>query len=298
MSEVDAERVLREKISSVPIHAETHLGPVTLRVANLDRSRRFYEDVLGFRRVAPSESLPAFGAEGTRPLLFLQETPGARPMPRHASGLYHFAILVPTRADLGRSLQRLVDAGVRIGHSDHLVSEALYLSDPDDNGIEIYRDRPRSAWTWGSGEVRMAVNPLDLDNLVAESARDARPWTGLPTGTRIGHIHLQVSDLEQAVAFYHGLLGFDITARYPGAVFFSAGAYHHHIGVNIWNSRGAPPAPAGSAGLEAFVIEVPTKEELTRLADRLTSAGVPLRQREGRLLVRDPCNIQIVITVQ
>ncbi len=298
MTEVDAERVLNEKISSVPIHPETHLGPVTLRVANLDRSRRFYEDVLGFRRIAPSEPWPAFGAEGTRPLLFLQETPGARPMPRHASGLYHFAIVVPTRADLGRTLQRLVDAGVRIGHSDHLVSEALYLSDPDGNGIEIYRDRPRAAWTWASGEVRMALDPLDLDDLLAEGARDPRPWTGLSAGTRIGHIHLQVSDLEQAMVFYHELLGFAVTARYPGAVFFSAGGYHHHIGVNIWNSRGAPPAPAGSAGLEAFVIEVATKDEQARLADRLTSAGVPLMRREGRLLVRDPWNIQIVMAVQ
>jgi catechol 2,3-dioxygenase len=240
---------------------------------------------------------PALGTEEIPPVLRLQEVPGARPMPRHASGLYHFAILVPTRADLGRSLGRLVEAGIQIGQADHLVSEALYLSDPDGNGIEIYRDRPRSAWSWTSGKVQMAVDPIDLDDLMAEGARDSHPWAGLPSGTRIGHIHLQVSDTERAVDFYHGVLGFDITAHFPGAVFMSAGGYHHHLGLNTWNSRGAPPAPAGSAGLESFVVEVPHADEQARLADRLTRAGVPFTQREGLLSTSDPWKNQVVIKV-
>jgi catechol 2,3-dioxygenase len=281
--------------SAPSIHPDTRLGPVTLRIANLDRALQFYEGVLGFQRLAPLADLTLLGAAGAPPLVRLQLTPGARPMPRSASGLYHFAILVPTRADLGRSLRRLAEAGVDIGQSDHLVSEALYVSDPDGNGIEIYRDRPRSAWTWSNGFVQMAVGPLDLVDLLAEGDRDPRPWTGLPAGTRIGHVHLQVSDTERAAGFYHGLLGFDITARLPGAVFAGAGGYHHHLGLNSWSSRGALPAPPATAGLESFEIEVPSASEQARLAERLTAAAVPLILSDGRLSLHDPWNIEVVV---
>jgi catechol 2,3-dioxygenase len=314
-------------VSKAPaIHPGTQIGAITLRVANLERAARFYEDVLGFRRVEQAAgSKPAapprarleavsrqaagsvsrltadsltLGAEGTAPLLELRETPGARPMPRHASGLYHFAILVPTRADLGRSLRRLADAGIEIGSSDHLVSEALYLSDPDGNGIEIYRDRPRASWKWKGSVVQMAVDPLDLDGLLAEGARDARPWSGLSAGTRIGHIHLQVGDIAQALAFYQGLLGFELTAQMPGAAFISAGGYHHHIGMNTWHSRGAPPAPSGSAGLQAFVVEVPDAQEQARLSERLSAAGIPVTQHDGNVSARDPWNNEVIVAVR
>ena len=256
------------------IHPETQMGPVTLRVASLERSAEFYEQVLGFRPVPGasagtlerSADSQVLGSEDGTPLLTLLERPGARPMPRRASGLYHFAILLPTRAELGRALRRLADAGIEVGSADHLVSEALYISDPDGNGIEIYRDRPRSAWKWNGSTVQMAVDPLDLQGLLAEAAREPRPGTGLPAGTRMGHVHLQVSDIAQALAFYQGLLGFELTAQMQGAAFISAGKYHHHLGLNTWQSRGAPPAPAGTAGLESLVVEVPNMEEQEQMA--------------------------------
>jgi catechol 2,3-dioxygenase len=285
-------------VSKAPaIHPDTQIGAVTLRVANLGRAARFYEDVLGFRPSERSADSLELGADGTAPLLKLRETPGARPMPRSASGLYHFAILVPTRVDLGRSLRRLAETGIEIGSADHLVSEALYISDPDGNGIEIYRDRPRSEWKRNGGTVQMAVDPLDLHGLLAEGARDPRPWTGLPAGTRIGHMHLQVSDLAQALAFYQGLLGFELTAQMPGAVFISAGGYHHHLGMNTWHSRGAPPA-SGTAGLEAFVVEVPDANEQARLSARLVDAGIPVAEHDGHVSVRDPWNNEVVIAIR
>jgi catechol 2,3-dioxygenase len=286
------------------IHPDTRLGPIVLRVADLERSLGFYQGVLGLRlldRDAESAGLAPVDAEtggSASPLVTLRQTPGARTDP-HASGLYHFALLLPTRADLGRVLQRLIDSGSRFGQADHLVSEALYLSDPDGNGIEVYRDRPRSEWTWHGGRVEMTVAPLDFAELLAEAGKEMRRGEGspgaMPPGTRIGHIHLQISDVEQAVGFYHDILGFEITASYQGATFLSAGGYHHHLGLNDWNSRGAPPAPAGSAGLESFTIQAPSVEEREKIARRLAAAGVPTALSGKRLLARDPWNIGIEI---
>jgi catechol 2,3-dioxygenase len=234
---------------SIPaIHPDTQIGVITLRVSRLQRSLRFYQEVVGFRLIEVAGRLATLAAEGTGPLLQLIETPGARPMPQNAAGLFHFAILVPTRADLGRSLRQLVAGGVQIGHSDHAVSEALYASDPDGNGIEIYWDRPAATWEWTDGVVKITIDPLDLRGLMDEGMRDRRPWTGLAAGTRIGHVHLQVSDTERMLDFYHGVLGFKVTAEFAGAVFAAAGGYHHHLAANSWNSKGAGPAPAGTAG--------------------------------------------------
>ena len=277
------------------INPDTHIGPVTLRVADLDRSLAFYQGVLGFQRLGDDGALAVLGAQAGPPLLRLLPVPGAQPMPRSAAGLYHLAILVPTRADLGRSLRRLAEAGIEIGQADHLVSEALYVSDPDHNGIEIYRDRPRSTWKWSNGRVQMAVDPLNLRELLSDGDRDPRPRGGLPAGTTLGHIHLQVADTQQAADFYHGLFGFDVTAEMPGAVFASAGGYHHHLGFNSWSSRGGRPASAGSAGLEAYVIEVHNATEQDRLAEQLTAAGHKLSQGEGGFSVRDPGNIEVVV---
>jgi catechol 2,3-dioxygenase len=234
----------------------------------------------------------ALGAENEPPLIHLKETPGARQV-QGKSGLYHFAVLLPTRADLGNALQRLIDSDIRIGQSDHLVSEALYLSDPDGNGMEIYRDRPRAEWTWRDGMVEMAVDPLDLKSLL----RDAAPGGSMaaPAGTTIGHVHLQVSDVPKAVQFYHDVIGFDITAFFQGAAFLSAGRYHHHLGLNSWNSRGAPPAPPEAAGLESFSIRVPSQDEQSRIADRLKAAGIGEFFGNGRVSVRDPWNIGVEI---
>ncbi len=277
--------------SAPPLHPDTTLGPVTLRVSDADRSIRFYQEVLGFRLAAGADGLVALGSGGP-PVVLLKQVPGARQV-RRASGLFHFAVLVPSRAALGQALRRLAEAEVGIGQADHLVSEALYLSDPDGNGIEIYRDRPRSEWQWDRGTIRMATEPLDLEGLLKEGDRDPSPSRELPAGTGIGHVHLQVADVPQAVAFYHGAVGFDLTASWPGAAFLSAGGYHHHLGLNSWASRGAPAAPEGSIGLESFVVRVSPSEDLAALAARLEAAGSPVRREDDMLRARDPWNIEV-----
>lgn len=277
--------------SAPSLHPDTTLGPVTLRVSDTERSIRFYQEVLGFRLAAGADGLAALGTGGS-PVVLLKQVPGARSV-RRASGLFHFAVLVPSRAALGKALRRLAEAEIGIGQADHLVSEALYLSDPDGNGIEIYRDRPRAEWQWDHGGVRMATEPLDLEGLMAEGDRDPSPSRELPHGTRIGHVHLQVADVPQAVAFYHGAVGFDLTARWPGAAFLSAGGYHHHLGLNSWASRGAPAAPEGSTGLESFVVRVSPSEDLAALGARLEAAGAPVRREDELLRARDPWNVEV-----
>jgi len=262
----------------------------------------FYQEALGFVPAATVGGLPALGpAAGpgeaeSQPIVVLKETPGARPA-RRASGLYHFAVLVPSRPALARVLRRLAAAEVPIGEADHLVSEALYLSDPDGNGIEIYRDRPRDQWRWSNGAVQMATEPLDLEGLLQEAETEPGASDQLLPGTRIGHVHLQVADVQKAVEFYHGILGFDVVATWQGAAFVSAGGYHHHLGLNSWTSRGAPPAPPGSSGLESFVITVPNPEELARLDLRLREAGVETQEAAGALHARDPWNIGLEVTL-
>jgi catechol 2,3-dioxygenase len=278
------------------LHPATELGPVAIRVADAARSAAFYEGVLGFRRVPGADGRLALGA-GSAPLVELYQVPGARPA-RRASGLYHFAVLLPGRPALGKALQRLAEAGIGIGEADHLVSEALYLSDPDGNGIELYRDRPRSEWTWRNGVVQMATEPLDLESLMREGAQDASDGRHLPEGTRIGHVHLQVADVPEAVRFYHGLLGFDVTAQWNGAAFLSAGGYHHHLGLNSWASRGAPPAPNGSTGLESFTIRVPDAAEQSRIRERLQAAGIKADTDGGTVLARDPWNEGLRIEIE
>ncbi|MGA2764019.1 MAG: VOC family protein [Spirochaetia bacterium] len=275
------------------IATATQLGPVIIRVADAARSLDFYQTVLGFKRLDDRNGVPALGA-GSSSVVILKEVPRALPA-RRASGLYHFAVLVPSRAALGQALRRLAEAQIGIGEADHLVSEALYLSDPDGNGIEIYRDRPRSEWKWSNGTVQMATEPLDLEDLLREGDIDTSPAKVFPEGTRIGHVHLQVSDVEEAVRFYHGILGFDITATWQGAAFLSAGGYHHHLGLNSWASRGAPPAPEGSTGLESFGIQVPDAAELARIEKSLHEAGVAASMDAGVLRSRDPWNIGLEI---
>jgi catechol 2,3-dioxygenase len=276
--------------------AETDLGHVALTVADLARSLAFYQDVLGFTVIHQDAGHATLGVE-TTPLLALHEQPGAPPAPANATGLYHFAILVPTRADLARSLLHLVQSGYPLGGaSDHLVSEALYLSDPDDNGIEIYRDRPRANWPRRDGRLQMATDPLDLRALLAEAQADPRPWTGLAPGTRLGHMHLQVAEIPQARAFYNGVLGFDVMfdMERMGALFVSAGGYHHHLGLNTWQSRGGRPAPAGSAGLRYFTIHLPA-DALAPVLARLDAAGVVYQTENEGVAFEDPWHNRILL---
>jgi catechol 2,3-dioxygenase len=286
--------------TSTSIHPDTQLGIVALTVKDLTRSRDFYQDVLGFEVLKEDKGEAVLGAGGT-PLLLLHEEPNAGPAPTNVTGLtglYHFAILVPTRADLARSLLHLVESGYPLpGASDHLVSEALYLSDPDNNGIEIYRDRPRDQWPSKNGQLQMASDPLDLRALITEAQADTRPWEGLAAGTRLGHMHLQVADIPQARDFYHGVLGFDIMfdLERMGALFLSAGGYHHHLGMNTWHSRGGRPAPEGHAGLRYFTVHLPNEEALAQVLARLDAAGVPYRQESGGVVVDDPWRNSILL---
>lgn len=269
------------------IDPQTRLGPVHLRVADLGRSKAFYERALGLS-AAERKGLVELNAGGEA-LVVLHELPGAPPQPRRSAGLYHFAILVPSRKALGNALLRFAESGNRLqGASDHLVSEALYLADPDGNGIEIYRDRPREQWTYTGQEIDMATNPLDLQALLDEADPSAPP---MEAGTVIGHIHLHVSDLEGASRFYHGVLGFDVMLHFgPSALFLSAGGYHHHLGLNTWAGVGAPPAPKSSAGLEHFTVVVPGLEDLDLLAERAGAAA-----EGGVLQLRDPSGNDVAV---
>jgi catechol 2,3-dioxygenase len=232
--------------------ADAHIGHVSLTVRDLERSKRFYTDILGFESSGHQLAPP-----GGRVLIELHENSAAIAKPRRSTGLYHFAILVPSRAALGRSLRRLVDRRYPLtGASDHLVSEALYLDDPDGLGIEIYRDRPRDSWGRSpSGELAMSTDPLDLQAIADEPGAET-PWLGLESGTVMGHVHLHVPHLDSAESFYCGRIGFEPTVRgYPGALFDSAGGYHHHLGLNTWIGVGAPPPPENAVGLRGFTIE-------------------------------------------
>jgi catechol 2,3-dioxygenase len=232
----------------------------------------------------------------------LTEQAGASRQPRGTTGLYHFAILVPNRRELARMIRRLVDQDWPIGGaSDHGVSEALYLDDPDGNGIEIYADRPHARWTYREGVLQMVTQPMDVAGVMAELVGDATEWAGIHPQTYIGHIHLHVSDLERARWFYHEVLGFDIVTYYgTQALFVSAGGYHHHIGLNTWAGVGAPPPPPGSVGLRRFTIRVPDAAEVGRLVRRLQQTDVHVEEVPGSggpraVHFRDPDTIGIEV---
>ena len=282
------------------IDPATTLGTVRLTVSDLSRSRTFYEQALGLRATEREDGTLAFGVRDDEALVELRADSAAPRLNRRAPGLYHLAILVPTRRDLAFALARLaVTRWPLDGASDHLVSEALYLSDPDGNGIEIYRDRPRTEWQHADGQLQMSTLPLDLDDVLGELRAAPELQEQAPVGTRIGHVHLQVADLRAAEAFYHGLLGFDVMVRgYPGALFVSAGGYHHHIGLNTWHSSGAAPATAGSIGLRSFAVELPDARALAEVVARLDAVGLRYERRPDVILVRDPFENAVVLTVR
>ncbi len=274
----------------------TRMGPVRLTVSDLDRVRSFYRNAIGLAELGAEDGVARLGSDGEA-LVELVGEPDASPRPRGTTGLFHLAILVPSRADLARALQRVAEAGWRLsGASDHLVSEALYLSDPEGNGIELYRDRPREEWPVRDGILQMDTLPLDLDGVLSELRREdaAAP---MPPGTRIGHVHLNVGDLAAAESFYSGGLGFDVTVRgYPGALFVSAGGYHHHLGLNTWAGEGAPPPPEGSRGLRRFEIVLRGAEQLAIEEGRLREAGFEPRREDDRVLVSDPSGNPVALS--
>ena len=275
--------------------SSTGVGAVRLQVADVARSVAFYEGVLGLRVLQRRDAADVvMGAMGTlgpasdaQPLVRLQERRGARPAPRRGVlGLYHFAILLPDRAALGSFFAHAGALGVPLGMADHFVSEALYLSDPDGLGIEVYADRPRAVWRQKARQLHMTTEPLDVNKVLA--AGEGRPWSGLPAGTTMGHIHLHVGDLSRAADFYHSALGFDKTVwEYPGALFMSAGGYHHHLGTNTWSS--GSPAGEDDARLLSWDLVVPDTRDAASAAESLSAAGYALRAEEpGRWSAADP----------
>jgi catechol 2,3-dioxygenase len=281
-----------------PIAADTAPGAVSLTVADLNRSRAFYEGAMGLHAQELEDGALALAAPNAETLVRLYGDPTARALDRRATGLFHLAILLPSRVDLGHALIRLSQARWPLdGASDHLVSEALYLSDPDGNGIEIYRDRPRDEWRHDHGRLQMATLPLDLRSIIGELGPDPAPQPTVSPDTVMGHVHLQVADLGDAEAFYHGVLGFDVTVRgYPGALFVSAGGYHHHLGLNTWNSAGAGPAPPGAVGLHSYEVLLPDAAELERVRRRVDAAGLAMEaDSSGSATLRDPSGNRVVL---
>lgn len=268
--------------------AATRVGQVVLQVSRLDTSLAFYQSVLGFRLLARDASRATLAAHGDdRTLIELRERPGARPVPRRGCfGLYHFAILLPDRASLGRFVRHLADIGTRAGAGDHLVSEAFYLQDPDNLGIEVYADRPQSTWRRIGRELMMATDPVDVAGLL-EAAGEER-WSGMPAGTTLGHVHLHVGDIAQAATFFGEGLGFDQTFwHYPGALFFGAGGYHHHLGTNTWASQNRPAAEDEARLLEWEML-LPSLTDAKAALDSLAAAGATVELRSDGGVASDP----------
>jgi catechol 2,3-dioxygenase len=266
----------------------TTLGPVHLTVADLERSLGYYTTAIGLETLDHGAGHATLGA-GDRALLVLVEEPGARPAAGH-TGLYHFALLVPRRDELARWLAHAArDRVALVGLSDHFVSEAIYLSDPDGHGIEIYQDRPRAHWE-GQVGARMTTLPLDVQALLGELDDPAsEPFEGLAAGTVMGHVHLKVAAVDDTVAFYRDVLGFALMARLGAqAAFLSAGGYHHHVGANTWESARASPPPAGAAALLHATVVLPDDGERDRVLARLEEAGHRVSEEGGAPLVRDP----------
>jgi catechol 2,3-dioxygenase len=279
-------------MSATHLPEGTHPGRVHLRIASLDRTLGFYQGLLGFKAVGGPRSGTSLSVEqGGPPLIELAEDRDAAPRPLRATGLYHLAIRYPHRRDLAHAFQRLLRADYPIeGASDHGVSEAIYLSDPEGNGVELYTDRPRSQWRWSGGQVEMGTGALDMASLLSTIGREEVP-TDVPSQTNLGHVHLHVPNLALAEQFFHDWLGLDVTQRsYPGALFFSAGGYHHHVAVNTWAGKAAPPP--NSVGLISYRLEIPSKEALDSLHERLPLFGLEGKKSQngdGELLsVRDP----------
>ena len=275
------------------------MGAVRLTINDLDGVRNFYRDAIGLTELEPEDGIVRLGTNDAsgQSIVELFGNPDAPHRPSGTSGLFHLAILVPSRADLARALQRVAEAGWRLsGASDHLVSEALYLSDPEGNGIELYRDRPREEWPVRDGVLQMDTLPLDLDGILGE-LRGEDAQASMPAGTRIGHVHLNVGDLTAAEAFYSGALGFDVTVRgYPGALFVSAGGYHHHLGLNTWTGEGAPPPPEGSRGLNQYEIRLPDSAQLAAEEARLRDAGFEPQREDDRVRVTDPSGNRVLLS--
>ena len=275
----------------------TRLGAVRLQVRNLARSVAYYEQIIGLQRLEPFDTGGAVAlgiASDRRPLVWLHERPDARPVPpKGRLGLYHFAILLPDRAALGRFLTHLSARNEYAGSANHAVSESLYLNDPDGLGIEVYADRPRSTWTTQGRELHMTTEPLDVRGVIGAAGGGA--WTGMPAGTVMGHVHLHVANLDRSADFYHRGLGFDkVVWSYPGALFLSAGGYHHHLGTNTWSF--GPPATDEDARLLEWTIVVPAVSDVAAIANALAAAEYAATSDNQDITAADPWGTVVRVT--
>ena len=271
----------------------THIGAVKLQVSNLERSSDFYRDLLGFKEIERRDDTVVLGVDDR--VLVVLEAGASGPLRQRRLGLYHFAILLPERAALGRALEHLVRSGVHPGAADHLVSEALYISDPDGLGIEIYRDRPRSEWSVTGSQLDMATDPLDFEAVVAAGAGEA--WTGMPSGTVIGHVHLHVGDIEDAKAFYHQAIGLDVMVwSYPGALFLAAGGYHHHLGNNTWAGPRATAPAHDEPQLLSWQLVLPDPKAVVEAVSSIQAGGFSVSPEEpGGSIARDPWGTAVAL---
>ena len=280
------------------IHPDTQIGKVSLTVTNLDRSVTFYQ-TLGLSLRHRENGMAQLGT-AERFLLELHENPRARSV-RGTTGLYHFAILLPTRVDLALALTNMAQQRIPLqGYSDHLVSEAIYLADPDGNGIEVYRDRPRDEWQYANdGSLQMGTAALNIDSVMGELNGYSGTWSGFPNGTTNGHIHLHVANLAKATQFYTDQLGFDFVMGYGSqAGFVSAGGYHHHIGMNTWAGVNAPPPPADAVGLRWYEVLLPNQDALEQVKGWLVETAVSFTPTSDGILLRDPAQNGIILTTK
>ncbi len=283
---------------------DTRIAHAHLVVADLERALAFYANLMGLSELRQEGQTAVLSADGTTPHLLLTEQAGARPKPPGTTGLFHVAILLPDRQGLARLFRQLLEHDYPFdGASDHGVSEALYLSDPDGNGLELYRDRAREEWPRRNGQLAMGNAPLDLEGLLAEA--DDSPWEGIALGTCIGHVHLQVSDLARAVGYYRDVLGLDVMQDtvYMGAAFLSAGGYHHHLGLNTWAGVGAPPPPPDAVGLRSYALHLPDTTARDQLIQRVRESGhtvevMPDGGHGEATAVRDPDGNLIELVVE
>ncbi len=275
--------------SATPLPDSLRLGPVHLTVADLGRSVDWYQSALGLQLHArDDDAATAELGDGDQTVLVLAEERGARPAGRH-SGLYHYALLYPSREDLARAVVRLMHTRAPVqGASDHGTHEAIYLADPDGNGIELAADRPRDRWPSPEEEFgRGGPAPLDIEDLL-RTVQGEPLAERVGTGLRVGHVHLHVGSIDDGLAFYRDVIGFDVWARIPTAAFVSAGGYHHHLGFNVWRGEGAPPAPEHAIGMRHWTVELDTPEQVSEVRARVQAAGLPIEAYDDAFAVRDP----------
>lgn len=277
----------------------TFVRNLQIKTADLERAVQFYRDVVGFQVLEQNHGSARLSADGIHPILSLVQPAEAQPKQYKTTGLYHFALLLPQRSDLARFVAHLTKKNVSFGASHHLVSEAVYFYDPDDNGIEVYVDTDPTTWNWRENGVTMDTIPLDFDDLLSAADLRKELWEGLPPQTIIGHIHLHVSHLLKAEIFYTRGLGFEVVARYrDSALFLSTDKYHHHIALNTWNGVGAPRPSANSVGLDYFTLAFPNPDRLKKCTADLEALGIEVLEVGTDFRVQDPAGNAILLTTE